>query len=136
VPSNETHGTFDDILALAPPSLRPVCESLRRLIADKHPTNMEVVWPALKIASYGVGPRKMTEHYAYMAVQGSHINLGFYDGASLNDPTGLLEGTGKKLRHIKIRELSTAESAPVAELLRQSIADLKRALAGRAPNRS
>jgi hypothetical protein len=47
----------------------------------------------------------MTEHYAYIGVQKSHVNLGFYYGAILPDPDGLLEGRGKKLRHLKIRSL-------------------------------
>jgi len=43
-------------------------------------------------------------------VQKSHVNLGFYHGASLNDPAGLLEGTGKKLRHVKVRNMSEAKN--------------------------
>lgn len=119
---NETHGTFADILALAKPSLRPVCSALRETIAALHPGFVEIVWPRQKIASFGVGPKKMTDHYAYIAVQGAHINLGFYNGAKLPDPQGLLEGTGKALRHVKIRDLSVARSAVIKTLLRQAIA--------------
>src|SRR6185312_15678878 len=106
----QTHGTFQDVLKAASPALRPVCESLQNLVISLHAGRVEVVWPKLKIASFGVGPKKMTQHYAYIAVQSSHINLGFYHGASLADPTGLLEGTGKELRHIK----STTSRAPNA----------------------
>jgi hypothetical protein len=92
---NETHGNFEDILVVATPELRSVCESLRCLIASLHKGFIEVVWPKQKIASFGVGPRKMTEHYAYIAVQGSHVNLGFYHGASLPDPKRLLEALAR-----------------------------------------
>jgi len=68
----------------------------------------------------------MSEHYAYIGVQGSHVNLGFYHGASLSDPDGLLEGTGKELRHIKIRSVADAGRAGVTELLNQAIADRAR----------
>jgi len=121
----QTHGTFQDILKVASPALRPVCESLHNLVTSLHAGCVEVVWPKLKIASFGVGPKKMTQHYAYIAVQSSHINLGFYHGTSLADPTGLLEGTGKELRHIKIHDLASAERATVASLLRQAIAERK-----------
>ena len=121
--AKQTHGTFKDILDIASPELRPVCESLRSLVASQHAGFVEVVWPNHKIASFGVGPKKMTQHYAYIAVQSSHINLGFYHGASLADPTGLLEGTGKELRHVKIRDLPSAKSTAVASLLRQAIAE-------------
>jgi hypothetical protein len=90
-----------------------------------HKEFVEIVWPRQKIASYGVGPKKMSEHYAYISVQSSHVNLGFYHGASLADPDGLLEGTGKGLRHTKIRSLSEAKRPAVATLLREAILDRK-----------
>lgn len=118
-----TQGKFQDILDIASPELRPICNALRRLVASGHPGFFEVVWPKLKIASFGVGPRKQTQHYAYLAVQSAHVNLGFYHGASLTDPTDLLEGTGKKLRHVKIRDLSGVESPAIEALLQQALAE-------------
>lgn len=41
------------------------------------------MWSKQKIASFGTGPKKTTEHYAYIAVQASHVDLGFYCGSSL-----------------------------------------------------
>jgi hypothetical protein len=82
---NPTHDKFNDISAGAKPELRAICESLRRSIVSLHEDTVEVVW---KIAGFGVGPKKMSEHYAYIAVQGSHVNLGFYYGASMSDPSG------------------------------------------------
>jgi hypothetical protein len=122
-------GDFGEMLAGAGPELRRVCESLRRRIASLHKGFVEVVWPRLGIASYGVGPRKMSEHYAYLGVHGSHVNLGFYHGATLDDPEGLLEGTGRKLRHVKIRRASDASDPAVVALLRRAIAD-RRSRAG------
>ena len=120
---NETHGTFKDILAIASPELRPVCELLRDLVASRHPEFVEIIWPKHKIASFGVGPKKMTQHYAYISVQPTHINFGFYHGASLPDPAGLLEGTGKELRHIKLSDSSSAKNTAIATLLRKAIAE-------------
>lgn len=121
--SKQTHGTFRDILDIASPTLRPACTMLRDLIASQHADFVEVVWPNHKIASFGVGPKKMTQHYAYIAVQPSHINLGFYHGTSLADPCGLLEGTGKNLRHVKIHDSASANNRAIAKLLRQAIAE-------------
>ncbi|MGH7487089.1 MAG: DUF1801 domain-containing protein [bacterium] len=125
--ANETHGKLEDILLDAKPELRRLAESLRHLIASLHESFVEVVWPRQKIASYGVGPKKMTEHYAYIGVQGSHVNLGFYHGASLPDPEGLLEGTGKELRHVKVRDVAAAKNDAVTALLREAIQERKRA---------
>jgi hypothetical protein len=126
---NPTHGSFADILVAAKPELRLICETIRSLIASLHKDVVEVVWPRQKIASFGVGPKKMTEHYAYFAVQSDHVNLGFYHGASLSDPARLLEGTGKKLRHVKLHSLSASKSPAITALLRQAIAERKRYVA-------
>ncbi len=122
----KTHGTFDDVLAAASPEMRPVCAALRSLIASAHGGFVEIVWPRMRIASFGVGPRKMSEHYAYIAAEGGHVNLGFYHGTELADPKGLLEGTGKRLRHIKVRDVAAAGDPAVAALLRRAIAERRR----------
>lgn len=117
---------FDDILKIAGPELRPICEALRRRVASLHPAFVEVVWPRLKIASYGIGPKKLSEHYAYVGVMPAHVNLGFYHGASLADPEGLLEGAGRKLRHVKIRDVASTKRPALTALLREAIAERKR----------
>mgnify|MGYP003338888902 CR=1 FL=1 len=119
---------FPDILALAAPALRPLCEHLRATVFAMHPGCVEVCWPRQRIASFGVGPKKMTEHYAYLQVHAAHVNLGFYRGASLPDLQGLLEGTGKALRHIKLADLAAGKRAPVLALLRAAFAERRRAI--------
>jgi hypothetical protein len=123
-----THGRFDDIVAMADDTMRPICLRLRALVVSLHKDACEIVWPKHRIASYGVGPKKMTEHYAYIGVQKSHVNLGFYYGAILPDAAGLLEGTGKKLRHLKIRSLDFAQSPAVRALLTAAIAERRKRL--------
>ena len=115
--------TFRDIVASAPTALRPVCRALREVIAACAGPRAETAWPRMRIASFGIGPRKMTEHYAYVGVQGSHVNLGFYHGASLEDPDGLLEGAGKALRHVKVRSVREARAPALARLVRGAVAE-------------
>ncbi|MFC0153368.1 hypothetical protein ACFFJ4_06880 [Xanthomonas dyei] len=124
--TNKTLATFDDILSIAKPEPRLVCESLRSTIVSLHSEVVELAWPKLKIISFGIGPRKMTDHYAYISVHDAYVNLGFYHGTSLADPHGIMQGTGKTLRHVKVRAVSTSNSAPVIELLQLAIADRKR----------
>jgi len=121
MPINKTHGSFEDILRAAGPRLRPLCQALRNLVASLDKDFVEVVWLRQEIASFGVGPKKMTEHYAYIGIQSSYVNLGFYHGAALRDPTHLLEGTGKRLRHVKIRTDAEAKNPAIAALLRNAI---------------
>jgi len=41
--------------------------------------------------------------FAYVGVFGAHVNVGFFHGAALPDPAGLLQGTGKYMRHVKLK---------------------------------
>ena len=118
-----THGTFSQVRALASPSLRPVCDFLRELITLLDGAHVEIVWPRHQIASYGIGPKKMTQHYTYIGAQKSHVNLGFFHGTALNDPAGLLEGTGKKLRHVKVRNMTEAKNPALKRLVLDAIAE-------------
>jgi hypothetical protein len=126
MPARATHGVFEDILTGAEKDVRSTCTALRRLIASTHRDFVEVVWTRQRIASFGVGPKKMTQHYAYIAAQRAHVNLGFYKGACLDDPRGLLEGSGKNLRHVKIADPAAAKGSAVRALLRQAVAERKR----------
>jgi hypothetical protein len=60
------------------------------------PDVVRVVWPHQRTVGYGVGPKKMTEHYAYLAVHPRHVNLGCNHGAHLDDG-GLLEGAERNM---------------------------------------
>jgi hypothetical protein len=99
---------------------------LRSLVASLDQDFVEVVWPRQEIASFGVGQKKMTERYAYIGIQSSYVNLGFYHGAALDDPTGLLEGTGKSLRHVKAHDVGEVKNAALTALLREAIDDRRK----------
>ena len=114
------------ILVGAEPQLQAVAGAARALILELHTSAVEIVWPRQRIASYGVGPRKMTEHCACIALHSKHVNLGFYAGATLDDPAGLLEGSGKQLRHVKLYALADARRPA----LRALIGAARSALAG------
>lgn len=54
---------------------------------------------------------RLENEFAYLQANKSHINLGFYLGfEKLNDPERLLEGTGKSMRHIKLRKMEDIDS--------------------------
>ncbi len=97
------HGTFTETLSGSGSEARALARTLRDLIARVYPDAVEVPWPKQKITGYGVGPKKMSEHFCYIGAFKTHVNLGFYYGAALPDPEGLLEGTGKAFRHVKVR---------------------------------
>ena len=129
---SDTTGTFDQIIGGCDPPIAAIVSALKRRITAMHPDHIEIVWPRLKIASYGIGPKKMSEHYAYIAPQAKHVNLGFYQGAVLKDPTGLLVGAGKNLRHVKIRSLSEVSKPELGDLLKASLEERRRAVGRKA----
>ena len=111
------NGTFDEVIAQAPPQVQALARAGRALLADVMPGITEVPWARQKIAGYGVGPKKMSQHFCYLAPFKRHLNFGFFYGAHLPDPHGLLEGGGKDLRHVKIRQLSELERPALRQLV-------------------
>ena len=93
---------FEEILATATPEVETLARQAKALLQNVMPDVVEVAWPTQRIIGYGVGPKKMSEQFCYIAVFKQRINLGFYYGSDLPDPKNLLEGTGKSLRHVKI----------------------------------
>ena len=81
------------------------------------PDVVEVFWPRQGTVGFGIGPKKFSEHYAYLALHPRHVNLGFYQGAELSDPDGRLGGPGSKLRHLKVTSLDQVGDPALRGLL-------------------
>jgi hypothetical protein len=63
--------------------------------------------------------------FAYVGAYRDHVNVGFFFGALLNDPAHLLEGTGKRGRHVKLRPGREIASAALAELVDAAYVDIR-----------
>ena len=108
---------FDEIVSGVSPHARQLAEQARELIRNVYPAIVEVPWPKQRVIGYGVGPKKMSEHFCYISVSRNHINLGFMYGAELSDPEKLLEGSGKLLRHVRIDNLDQLSNPALRQLL-------------------
>ena len=124
----DTLGTFKDALARFNPETKKLATALRKLISEVYPKVVEVPWPKLQVIGYGIGPKKSTEHFCYIGLYGEHINLGFNYGLSLPDPDKLLEGAGKKFRHVKIQTNEDVKRPPLKKLLQAAIKEREHAL--------
>lgn len=120
--SETKFGTFEELLAITAQEMRPIVTRLRDLVREVDPQTVEVVRLGDRAASYGTGPQKMKQGYAYILPHQNWVNLGFYQGADLPDPTGLLEGTGKNLRHVKVRAVTEADRPELRALLETAVA--------------
>jgi len=63
--------------------------------------------------------------FGYVNVFTSHVNVGFFQGAELADPAGLLEGSGKFMRHVKLRPGKTTDAASLRALIEVAYSDIK-----------
>ena len=67
--------------------------------------------------------------FAYVDAFRNHVNVGFFHGAALLDPAGLLEGTGKYMRHVKLKPDSVVDSSALSVLIDAAYEDVKARLA-------
>jgi hypothetical protein len=63
--------------------------------------------------------------FAYVNVFTAHVNVGFFQGASLPDPARLLQGTGKFMRHVKLRAGATENTDALCRLIEGAYLDIK-----------
>ena len=63
--------------------------------------------------------------FAYVAAYRAHAAVGFFHGADLPDPSGLLEGSGKRMRHVKLRWGQPAPEAALQALITAAHADIR-----------
>ncbi len=68
--------------------------------------------------------------FAYVNAFKAHVNVGFFRGAEIADPDGLLEGTGKFMRHVKLRPERDVDATALVNLIETAYADMKEHLKG------
>jgi hypothetical protein len=80
---------------------------------------LELLHDGCPVACLGDAP------FAYVNAFTSHVNVGFFHGAELADPAGLLEGNGKHMRHVKLRPGAALNSAALRKLIKDAYSDIK-----------
>ena len=79
----------------------------------------ELVHDGCPVACLGDAP------FAYVNVFTSHVNVGFFHGAALPDPARLLQGTGRFMRHVKLRPGAPGNPAALRRLIDDAYSDIK-----------
>jgi len=94
------------------PELRKVVGGLRRFV--------KTIVPGVKETknSWGIPTFVAPNPFCFYMVGKNHVTFGFHYGASLEDPEGRLEGTGKNLRHVKLRNAEALEQKGLRNLVR------------------
>ena len=74
--------------------------------------------------------------FAYVNAFTSHVNVGFFRGDALDDPACLLEGSGRSMRHVKLRPERPVNDAALGALIDAAYADMRARLAAAEPRLS
>jgi hypothetical protein len=111
----------DRLLAEHPAEIQAIERALRATIRAEAPDAVEQVDFGNKLIAFGRSMKMRGLLFAIIA-HAAHVNLQLADGAVLADPDGLIEGTGKRIRHVKIRSVEAASAAPVVAIIRAQLA--------------
>lgn len=107
--------TFEDWLEGVEPRLRPMALGLRRMFLEAEPDLRESI-------KWGNPCFEKKLRVFYLASQGDrYVTLGLWQGALLQDPEGLIEGTGKRMRHVKIRGEEELGNPAVGRIIREAV---------------
>lgn len=110
-------GTVEKHIESHPTQIREIIKKLRWLAKDSMPSAHEFVYH--NAINYKLSESPGT-WICYIAAQRNYVNMGFYFGTNLSDPKKLLEGTGKRMRHVKVRSVEEAGTNELADLIRQA----------------
>jgi hypothetical protein len=106
--------TVDDYLKSLTPEQAEIVSSLRRLILKAAPEAKESFKWAQPVYEQG-GP------FCYIKAFSSAVNFGFWRGVDLEDPKGRLEGSGDKMRHLKLKQATDIDEKAFTRLVKQAV---------------
>ena len=112
MPANKT---FDDWLEAVDAGLQPLAVQLRRMFLEAEPDLRESI-------KWGNPCFEKKLRVFYLASQADrYVTLGLWQGALLQNPEGLIEGTGKRMRHVKIKGAKELENPEVGRIIREAV---------------
>jgi hypothetical protein len=113
--------SVEKLIQSFPAQISEIVETLREVAKANMPGAHEFVYH--DAINYKL-PEAPGTWISYIAAQKNYVRLGFYFGANLSDSKELLEGIGKRMRHIKVRTVREASNENLAELIRQAWTDV------------
>ena len=128
--------TDADLATLLEPhsaTIRDVFGALRALGREVMPDAQEQVDLPDRVLAYGFGPPggvRMSGFAVGLIPHTAHVNVQLADGALLPDPTGIVEGTGKRIRHVKCRSLDDVARPALRALIEEQAARRRSAAQG------
>ena len=91
-----------------------IVKRLRAIVRRAAPGAKESVKWAQPVFEYN-GP------FCYIRAHSKHVNLGFFRGAEISDPKGILEGTGASMRHVKVASMADVDVKDLGKLIKAAV---------------
>ena len=107
---------IEEFFAGYPPDVRDISLTLRDMVLGAMPDAIERLFASQNHVSYLVTP-PARDSIVYICPMQEYVRLGFYYGGNLPDPGGMLVGTGKRLRHVKVYTLQEANNPALTRLV-------------------
>src|SRR6266849_9934398 len=94
---------------------------VRALVLEEMAPCYENIYDAYSAVAIGYGTSdRLRDGIFHIAVYSQHVNLGFNDGATLDDPKGILQGSGNRIRHIKIKTPEDIKRPEIGSYIRRA----------------
>lgn len=120
---------LEKLLSKYSPEVRGLALKVRKLIRSVVPKAQEKMYLGWKTIGYSVdGTMKGT--VCSIGPQRAYVNIYFFSGADLDDPNGLLDSSGKKVRHVKIKEAKDVQAKALKLLIKDAAALARSAQSG------
>ncbi len=116
------HPDFLNHLTHKSKELQALYKSVRSLIIEIYPEGNELLYRTHALTSVYTTTLKLSDAYCHIPIYNEHLNLGFNYGTSLEDSKGLLQGTGKSIRHVPIKSKEDLENEDLKILIADAVA--------------
>ena len=118
------------ITYLAPydPQIANLALALREIVLEEAPEAIESLVNGYAVTiGFSFTGKPLKDGFCHVVTYSTHVNLGFNRGAELQDPDKVLEGSGKSIRHIRIRNHEDLDRPLVRRFLRAAVAQVGQA---------
>lgn len=115
-----------EFLAPYPHSTRVLALALRAKLIGLLPDCIETVWDATNTVGTAYGCTEMNaDHFIHLPTYTKYVNLGFSHGAQLDDPERRLQGSGARIRHVKLTRAEDLDDPYLHGLIQQAVLGAK-----------
>lgn len=112
---------FDRFLDADAPAVADIALAMRTTVLEAMPDAIESFDAPDRLLAFGVGS-KLRDFWFAIIPHTAHVNLQLADGADLANPEGRIEGTGKRVRHVKVRSLEDAHAPWLRDVIERQVA--------------